>query len=86
MNDASVPASTPAPSSLSRAPAKHVYTVIDREGGGRSFWTRIGAGWINRDGSLTLKLDALPVNGTLQVRDPDRAPGTGTGSANGGAL
>lgn len=66
-----------------RSPAKHVYTVIDREGGGRSFWTRIGAGWINRDGSLTLKLDALPVNGTLQVRDPDRttAPAQGPGGA-----
>jgi hypothetical protein len=70
-------------SPATRSPAKHVYTVIDREGGGRSFWTRIGAGWINRDGSLTLKLDALPVNGTLQVRDPDRttAPAQGPGGA-----
>lgn len=46
----------------------HVYTVVDREGGGRSYWTRIGSAYTNRDGSLTLKLDALPVHGTMQVR------------------
>lgn len=51
-------------------PAKSVYTVIDRPNG-KSFWTRIGAGWLNRDGSISIRLDALPVNGTLQVRDPD---------------
>lgn len=51
-------------------PAKVVYTVIDRENG-RSFWARIGGAWVNRDGSLTIRLDALPVNGVLQVRDPD---------------
>ncbi|MBL8601795.1 MAG: hypothetical protein JNK72_07720 [Myxococcales bacterium] len=60
-----------------RSPAKWVYTVIERDNQ-RSVWTRIGAGWINRDGSMTLKLDALPVNGTLQVRDPEPR-------ANGGA-
>jgi len=81
MNDASSASTASASSTTSRSPAKHVYTVIDREGGGRSFWTRIGAGWINRDGSLTLKLDALPVNGTLQVRDPERTTGTGNGGA-----
>lgn len=50
---------------------KAVYTVIDRHDGEtkRSFWVRIGAAFVNRDGSYTVKLDALPVNGTLQVRD-----------------
>jgi hypothetical protein len=47
---------------------KTVYTVVDR-GPGRSFWVRIGVGYTNRDGSLNLRLDAVPVNGTLQVRD-----------------
>ena len=47
---------------------KAVYTVIDR-GQGKSFWVRIGVGFTNRDGSLNLRLDAIPVNGTLQVRD-----------------
>jgi hypothetical protein len=45
-----------------------VYTVIER-GSGKPFWLRLGTGFVNRDGSLTLKLDALPFNGTLQVRE-----------------
>ena len=50
---------------------KAVYTVIDRiDGEGkRSFWVRIGAAFVNRDGSFTVKLDALPVNGSLQIRE-----------------
>lgn len=47
---------------------KVVYTVVERAPG-RSAWTKIGVGFINRDGSMNLKLDALPLNGTLQVRD-----------------
>jgi hypothetical protein len=46
---------------------KVVYTVVER--GGKSFWIRIGIGSVNQDGSMNLKLDAVPVNGTLQVRD-----------------
>jgi hypothetical protein len=47
---------------------KAVYTVVDR-GQGKSIWIRIGVGFTNRDGSLNLRLDALPVSGTLQVRE-----------------
>jgi hypothetical protein len=46
---------------------KSVYTIVDR--GGKTFWVRIGVGFTNRDGSLNLKLDAIPVNATLHVRD-----------------
>jgi hypothetical protein len=50
---------------------KAVYTVIDRVDGEskRSFWLRIGAAFVNRDGSFTVRLNALPVNGSLQIRD-----------------
>ncbi|MGH7436345.1 MAG: hypothetical protein ACRENE_11790 [Polyangiaceae bacterium] len=47
---------------------KMVYTVVER-GQGKSIWVRVGVGFTNRDGSLNLRLDALPVSGTLQVRD-----------------
>lgn len=47
---------------------KTVFTVVER-GQGKSIWVRIGVGFTNRDGSLNLKLDALPVSGTLQVRE-----------------
>jgi hypothetical protein len=36
----------------------------------RSFWTKIGVAIENRDGSFSLHLAALPVNGKLQMRDP----------------
>jgi hypothetical protein len=49
---------------------KTVYTVIDR-GQGKSIWVRVGTGYTNRDGSLNLRLDAIPVNGMLQVREWD---------------
>jgi hypothetical protein len=58
---------------------KAVFTVVER-GAGKSYWTRIGVGFVNNDGSLNLRLDALPINGTLQVReweqprDTDRRP------------
>jgi hypothetical protein len=47
---------------------KSVYTIVER-GQGKSIWVKIGVGFTNRDGSLNLKLDALPVSGTLQVRE-----------------
>jgi hypothetical protein len=47
---------------------KVVWTVVER-GQGKSFWTRVGVGFVNRDGSLTLRLDAIPMSGTLQVRE-----------------
>ncbi|HUK56106.1 MAG TPA: hypothetical protein VLY20_05565 [Nitrospiria bacterium] len=48
--------------------ARHVFTVVDR--GGKSYWIRIGAAFGNYDGSETVLLDALPLNGKMQIRDP----------------
>ncbi|HEY1693472.1 MAG TPA: hypothetical protein VIY73_10150 [Polyangiaceae bacterium] len=52
---------------------KAVWTMVERtltgSGATKSFWTRVGVGFVNRDGSITLRLDALPINGTLQVRE-----------------
>lgn len=60
-------------STTSSQPWKEVFTVIER--GQRSHWLRIGTAFVNRDGSLNVKLDALPVNGTLQIREPDPKDG-----------
>jgi hypothetical protein len=54
--------------SSTRKPGKAVYTIIDKEGS-KSVWVRIGWAHVNHDGSYNLQLDALPVNGKLQVRD-----------------
>jgi hypothetical protein len=48
---------------------KIAYTVVERNKDGRKFWVRIGAAFVNRDGSLNVRLDAMPVNGELQIRD-----------------
>lgn len=50
-------------------PRKAVYTIVDNAKSGKAFWQKIGAAFTNRDGSLTLKLNALPVNGSMHVRD-----------------
>ena len=47
---------------------KLVYAVVQRPHA-RTLWIRVGTGWANRDGSLNLQLDAIPVGGRLQVRD-----------------
>lgn len=73
---------------------KVAYAVIERNG--KSFWNRIGVAFTNRDGSLNVKLDAIPVTGNLQIRDwepredsPDQAReggrAAGGGSTNGKA-
>ena len=47
-----------------------VYTIIESESEGRkSRWIRVGIAFVNRDGSLNVLLDALPVNGKLHIRD-----------------
>jgi hypothetical protein len=57
----------------SDAPAyKVVYGIVKREGMDKGYWTRIGAAFENRDGSLNVKLDFLPTSTetTLQIREP----------------
>jgi hypothetical protein len=47
---------------------KVVYTIIET-GEGKSIWRQVGAAFVNRDESLTVLLDALPVNGRLHIRE-----------------
>jgi hypothetical protein len=48
-----------------------VYAVVERKEGMRPYWLKIGAAFTNRDGSLTLVLDAFPSStNRLQVREP----------------
>lgn len=51
-------------------------------------WVKAGSAWVNRDGSLNVYLDVLPLDGKLHVREaPEQrreADGNGrTASANG---
>jgi hypothetical protein len=49
---------------------KSVFTIVEsQKDAERKFWIRIGRAFENRDGSTTVYLDALPVNGMLQIRE-----------------
>lgn len=69
---------------------KVVFTVVERSPG-KSIWTRVGVGFVNQDGSMNLRLDAIPVNGMLQVREwepydrprSDASNGAGTSAQTG---
>lgn len=67
------------PSTTAVRNTKAVYMITEREGA-RSLWTRVGSAWVNRDSSITLRLDALPLSGTLQVRDPEPRPAAAGGA------
>ncbi len=47
-----------------------VYAIPESREGEKRFWPKIGVAFTNRDGSITLKLEALPLGtDTLQVRE-----------------
>jgi hypothetical protein len=49
-------------------PSHTCFTVRDRGENKKAFWVAIGSAWTNKDGSLNLRLDALPVDGQITVR------------------
>ena len=40
-----------------------------REGKGGTVWVRAGSAFVNRDGSMNVLLDVLPLDGKLHVRE-----------------
>lgn len=50
-------------------PPKDVFAIVERGNKERSIWIRIGVAFENNDGSLTLRLHAVPLSGLLQVRE-----------------
>ncbi|MDX2011996.1 MAG: hypothetical protein SFW67_17520 [Myxococcaceae bacterium] len=37
--------------------------------GPTSIWVRAGSAWVNRDGSINVYLDVLPLDGKLHIRE-----------------
>jgi hypothetical protein len=64
---------------MDQSKMKIAYVVTQR--GTNKYWTRIGVAFVNRDGSINVKLEAVPVNGEIHVRDyvarEDRDEGAG---------
>ncbi len=45
-----------------------VYAVVAKSDG-KDLFLRVGNAFVNRDGSTTVLLDAIPISGKLHVRD-----------------
>ena len=47
-----------------------VEEYVDPQGQGRSKWTKIGAAFTNKDGSIGVQLVAMPINGKVILQVP----------------
>lgn len=47
---------------------KTVFYITEREGK-KAIWTRIGLAFVNKDKSLNVILNTIPLNGRLHIRD-----------------
>lgn len=43
---------------------------------GRTYKTKVGVAYPNKDGSITVRLNALPISGTLEIRDREERQDT----------
>ncbi|MCC6805824.1 MAG: hypothetical protein IT381_00240 [Deltaproteobacteria bacterium] len=48
---------------------KAVYQIIRQPEGKKPIWQRVGIAFVNRDLSLNVKLNSMPTNGELHIRD-----------------
>ncbi len=66
-----------------------VYAINEKEGERAAWWQKIGIAFTNRDGSIAIYLDALPLGtNKLQIReqrDDAHAGANGAGAAGNGA-
>ena len=60
-----------------------VYTIVDKAGSPKGIWLEIGVGSYNRDGSISAKLDALPVTGMIHLREYDQGQHKGPSQSEG---
>lgn len=54
-----------------------IYNLIEKDqkdGTKKTIWNKVGTAHVNRDGSVNLFLDSIPLNGKCQVREDRDAP------------
>jgi hypothetical protein len=54
-----------------------IYTIVEKQNLSKGIWLEIGVARENRDGSLSGKLDALPANGTIHIREYEQNKNNG---------
>ena len=52
-----------------------VLNIRERGAGKKAFWQEIGIAFVNRDGSINVMLNCLPLDGRMQIRKDNRGPG-----------
>ncbi|HYQ04981.1 MAG TPA: hypothetical protein VER96_40170 [Polyangiaceae bacterium] len=52
---------------MDQSKMKIAYVITQRKD--RNFWNRVGVAFVNSDGSINVKLEAVPVSGEIQIRD-----------------
>ena len=52
-----------------------VFSVRTKGPNGAAVWIRVGSAYRNRDGSITVALDVLPLDGKLHLREPNETEG-----------
>ena len=56
-------------SNSSKGNMKGVWNIVENDSRERPIWVRVGTAFVNRDGSLNVYLDSLPLNGKLHIRE-----------------
>lgn len=60
-------------SPATQKPAYYAYQIRENKAADaktKGFWTRIGAAWKNRDESITLQLECVPLDGRIVLQVP----------------
>ena len=58
--------------------SRAVYAIIENDPLDKAIFRRVGTAFENRDGSVNILLDAVPLAGRLQIRDvPQEGRGAG---------
>lgn len=50
-----------------------VFNIRNVEGAAKPFFKSIGVAFVNKDGSMNVILDSLPLDGKLHIREPKAA-------------
>ena len=54
---------------------KGVYVIIEKDTLEKPVFRRVGTAFVNRDESMNVCLDAVPLGGKLHIRDAERSRG-----------
>ena len=54
---------------MDKKTALKVFSITEKESLAKPIWRHVGTAFVNRDGSMNVLFDALPVSGKVQIRE-----------------